>query len=98
MTSNEDKMVRKHQQISPDLDRLKPLMDMPVPSILKELKRLRELFTHYSKWILNFSTKLHNFFNICLNFMIFCKMGKNWIKSCPAKKKMLKINKWASYG
>ena len=70
MTLNEDKTVRnvnclnilgyqiKHQHISPDPDRLKPLMDMPVPSTLKELKRVRGLFAYYSKWIMDFSTKI----------------------------------------
>ena len=70
MTLNEDKTVRnvnclnilgyqiKHQHISPDPDRLKPLMDMPVPSTLKELKRVRGLFAYYSIWIMDFSTKI----------------------------------------
>ena len=70
MTLNEDKTIRnvsglsilgyqiKHQNISPDPDRLKPLMDMPVPSTLKELQRVRGLFAYYSKWILDFSTKI----------------------------------------
>ena len=48
----------KHQNISPDPDRLKPLMDMPVPSSLKELKRVRGLFAYYAKWLLDFSTKI----------------------------------------
>ena len=48
----------KHQQISPDPDRLKPLMDIPVPSTTKELKRVRGLLAYYSKWIANFSTKI----------------------------------------
>ena len=55
MTINESKSVReadclnilgyqiKHQQISPDPDRLKPLMDIPVPSTRKEFKKVRGL-------------------------------------------------------
>ena len=31
---------------------------MPVPSTLKELKRVRGLFAYYSKWIMDFSTKI----------------------------------------
>ena len=70
MTINEDKSIReadclnilgyqiKHQQISPDQDRLKPLMEIPVPSTTKELKRVRGLLAYYSKWIANFSTKI----------------------------------------
>ena len=73
MTINESKSVReadclnilgyqiKHQQISPDPDRLKPLMDIPVPSTTKELKRVRGLVAYYSKWIANFSTKILNY-------------------------------------
>ena len=70
MTINESKTVRqadclnilgyqiKHQQISPDPDRLKPLMDIPVPSTPRELKRVRGLLAYYSKWIVNFSKKI----------------------------------------
>ena len=52
MTLNEDKTVRcvnnlkilgyqtKHGEISPDPVRLKPVLEMPVPSTVKELKRV----------------------------------------------------------
>ena len=54
MTINESKSIReadclnilgyqiKHQQISPDPDRLKPLMDIPIPSTTKELNRTKK--------------------------------------------------------
>ncbi|XP_047527311.1 uncharacterized protein LOC125064368 [Vanessa atalanta] len=44
--------------IKPDNDRLKPLLDLPIPTDLPTLKRTLGLFAHYSKWIQNFSQKI----------------------------------------
>ena len=47
----------KHKAIKPDPDRLKPLLNMPPPTTIKELKRINGMFAYYAKWIKNFSTK-----------------------------------------
>ena len=44
--------------IGPDRTRLQPLMEMPDPLNLKDLKRMRGLFAYYAKWINDFSTKI----------------------------------------
>ena len=46
-------------RISPDKDRLQPLLELAEPKTLKELKQVRGLFAYYAKWIANFSTKIH---------------------------------------
>ena len=70
MTLNEDKTVREvkkmtvlgyeieNGRISPDKDRLQPLLELAEPKTLKELKQVRGLFAYYAKWIVNFSTKI----------------------------------------
>ena len=45
--------------VKPDPDRLKGLMDLPVPQNLPSLRRAMGMFSHYSQWIPNFSEKLH---------------------------------------
>ena len=42
----------------PDPDRLQPLLDMPVPTDGKSLKRALGLFAYYAKWISHFSDKI----------------------------------------
>ena len=42
-----------------DPDRLKGLMDLPVPKNLSSLRGAMGMFFHYSRWIPNFSEKLH---------------------------------------
>jgi len=42
-------------KVEPDPDRLQPLLDLPPPTNLKELKRASGVFSYYSKWIPNFS-------------------------------------------
>ena len=70
MTLNEDKTVREvkkitvlgnqieNGRISPDKNRLQPLLELAEPKTLKELKQVRGLFAYYAKWIANFSTKI----------------------------------------
>jgi len=41
--------------MSPDLARLAPLLDFPVPNNVKELERLIGMFVYYSKWIPKFA-------------------------------------------
>ena len=48
-----------HNQIMPDQDRLKPLLEMPPPVNLRAQKRLVGMFAYYSKFIQNFSDKIH---------------------------------------
>ena len=45
--------------VKPDPDSLKGLMDLPVPPNLPSLRRAKGMFSHYSRWIPNFSEKLH---------------------------------------
>ena len=45
--------------VRPDTERLQGLMDLPVPSDLASLRRAMGLFSYYSKWISNFSEKIH---------------------------------------
>ena len=44
--------------LKPDPDRLKPLLDLPVPHSIKSLRRVVGLFAYYAKWIFNFSEKI----------------------------------------
>ena len=45
-------------RVKPDPDRQKGLMDFPVPQNLPSLLRAMGMFSHYSRWIPNFSEKL----------------------------------------
>ena len=47
-----------HNNIMPDQERLKPLLEMPPPSNLRAQKRLVGMFAYYSKFIENFSDKI----------------------------------------
>ena len=51
--------VIENGTISPDPDRIKPLIDLPPPQNIKELRRVMGLFAHYSQFIRCFSAKLH---------------------------------------
>ena len=44
--------------IKPDLDRLKPLLELSPPQNIKQFRRTMGFFAHYSKYISNFSAKL----------------------------------------
>ncbi len=48
-----------NNQISPDYNRLKPLLEMPPPANIKSQKRVIGMFFYYSKYIKNFSDKIH---------------------------------------
>ena len=54
----------ENKTIRPDSNRIKPLLDLPLPKDASSLKRTLGLFAHYSKWIKNFSEKIHLFTNI----------------------------------
>ena len=45
--------------VKPDPDRLKGLMDWLIPQNIPSLRRVMGMFSHYSRWIPNFSEKLH---------------------------------------
>lgn len=45
--------------IKPDSERLQPLLKMPPPNDLASLRRTLGMFAHYSKWIPNFSERIH---------------------------------------
>ena len=42
-------------QISPDPERLKPLLEYPEPTTFKALERLMGMLVYYSKWVKNFA-------------------------------------------
>ena len=48
-----------HNKITPDYNRLKPLLEMPPPSNLKSQKCIIGMFAYYSKFIKNFSDKIY---------------------------------------
>lgn len=45
-------------KISPDSNRLKPLLEMPIPADSKSLQRLIGFFAYYSKWIPTYSDRV----------------------------------------
>ena len=45
-------------QIRPDPDRLRPLLDLPVPKDTKSLRQVLGFFSHYSQWIQRYSEKI----------------------------------------
>lgn len=49
-----------NKSVSPDQDRLKPLLNLPPPKDAKSLKRVLGMFSYYSKWVEKFSDKIHN--------------------------------------
>ena len=48
----------------PDPERLRPLIEMPVPASEKSLKRVLGLFSYYSTWIDKFSEKVAPLVNV----------------------------------
>lgn len=44
--------------ISPDPERLRPLLELPLPHNSKSLNRCMGLFSYYSQWVPNFSDKI----------------------------------------
>jgi hypothetical protein len=56
-----------NKSVSPDPDRLKPLLNLPPPQDAKSLKRVLGMFSHYSKWVRKFSDKIHNLI-LCKSF------------------------------
>ena len=50
--------------IRPDPERLRPLRELPVPHNSKSLKRILGLFSHYSKWIPQFSDRVAPLLNV----------------------------------
>ena len=47
-----------HQKIKPDPERLKPLLELPLPKTKSDLQRALGMFSYYAKWIKNFSDKI----------------------------------------
>ena len=44
--------------IKPDPERLRPLVELPVPKTVAELKRCVGMFAYYPRWIKNYSSKI----------------------------------------
>ncbi|CAI9729600.1 Hypothetical predicted protein [Octopus vulgaris] len=48
-----------HNTLSPDLERLAPLFNLPTPTDQKSLKHIVGMFSYYAKWISKFSDKIY---------------------------------------
>lgn len=48
----------KFNELKPDPDRLKTLLDLPFPTCLSELKRILGFFSYYSQWIQQYADKI----------------------------------------
>ena len=70
--------------LKPDPDRLKPLLELPVPHNIASLRRIIGLFAYYAKWISNFSEKIRP-----LNKTKCFPISNEAIKSFEALKKEL---------
>ena len=44
--------------MQPDADRVKPILEMPIPSNSKELQRVIGMFSYYAQWLPKFSEKV----------------------------------------
>ena len=44
--------------LQPDADRVKPILEMPIPSNSKELQRVIGMFSYYAQWLPKFSEKV----------------------------------------
>ena len=53
--------------IKPDLERLRPLRELPPPHDLPSLQRVVGMFAYYAKWIPRYSEKIHRLVH-CRNF------------------------------
>ena len=51
--------IVSHGVMKPDPERMRPLMEMSPPHDEQSQKRVLGMFAHYSRWIQNFSTKIH---------------------------------------
>ena len=47
-----------HNLIQPDPERLRPLLELPLPQKKTELQRVIGMFSYYAKWVPEFSTKI----------------------------------------
>ena len=47
-----------HQQIKPDPERLRPLVELPIPKTTAELKRCVGMFAYYARWNRNYFSKI----------------------------------------
>ena len=52
-----------HGQIRPDPERMKPLIELPIPESIVSLKRALGLFSYYSQWVPKYSDKIQPLIN-----------------------------------
>ena len=50
--------IVRNDAMRPDPERLKPLMELPIPENIAALRRALSIFTHYSQWVASFSEKI----------------------------------------
>lgn len=46
--------------VKTDPERLEPLLNLPLPTNAASLKRILGMFSHYSKWVPNYSDKIRS--------------------------------------
>jgi len=82
----------KHNELRPDPERARPLMEMPIPSDPRGLARLIGLFSYYSKWIPKFSSKLAHINSSSLPLNVAAKEAIRIMKNDISRAVLLRIN------
>lgn len=74
-----------HGKLQPDPDRLQALFNMPIPTSTKAKQRLLGFFSHYSRWIPNYSEKIRPLVQSSIPFTSEAKDGFERLKRDLAK-------------
>ena len=56
-----------YQQIKPDPERLRPLVELVIPKTTAELKKCVGMFAYYARWIRNYSSKIYSLISGTIN-------------------------------
>ena len=69
-----------HAKIRPDLKRLRPLLEMPLPQTKTELQRALGMFSYYARWIPDFLSKIRPLVqsNVSSSFSLFLEATQNF--------------------
>ena len=73
-----------HAKIRPDPERLRPLLEMPLPQTKTELQRALGMFSYYARWIPDFSSKIRPFVqsNVSSSFPLSLEATQNFSSLC----------------